>query len=61
MDTQNQNNAGESPAPDLRALKASLQELKKRFLNSTNAENKFATQNKVCFKFAKKYRKRGHP
>jgi hypothetical protein len=46
MDTQNQNNAGESPAPDLRALKASLQELKKRFLNSTNAENKFATQNK---------------
>jgi hypothetical protein len=46
METQNQNNAGESSAPDLRALKESLQELKKRFLNSTNTENKFATQNK---------------
>jgi hypothetical protein len=46
METQNQNNAGESSATDLRALKASLQELKKRFLNSTNTENKFASQNK---------------
>ncbi len=46
MGTQNQSKAGENPAPDLHALKASLQELKKRFLNSTNTENKFATQNK---------------
>jgi hypothetical protein len=46
METQNQSKAGESPAPDLHALKASLHELKKRFLNSTNTENKFATQNK---------------
>ena len=46
METQNQNKAGESSAPDLHALKASLQELKKRFLNSENTENKFAAQNK---------------
>jgi hypothetical protein len=46
MGTQNQSKAGENPVPDLHALKASLQELKKRFLNSENTENKFATQNK---------------
>jgi hypothetical protein len=46
MGTQNQSKAGENPVPDLHALKASLQELKKRFLNSENSENKFATQNK---------------
>jgi hypothetical protein len=46
MRTQNQNKAGENPVPDLHALKASLQELKKRFLNSENTENKFGTQNK---------------
>jgi hypothetical protein len=46
MGTQNQSKAGENPIPDLHALKASLQELKKRFLNSENTENKFATQNK---------------
>lgn len=46
MGTQNQSKTGENPVPDLHALKASLQELKKRFLNTENAENKFATQNK---------------
>ena len=46
MGTQNQSKAGENPVLDLRALKASLQELKKRFLNSENTENKFSTQNK---------------
>jgi hypothetical protein len=46
MGTQNQSKAGENPVPDLHALKASLKELKKRFLNSENTENKFAAQNK---------------
>ena len=46
MGTQNQSKAGESPVPDLHALKASLKELKKRFLNSENTENNFAAQNK---------------
>jgi hypothetical protein len=46
MGIQNQSKTGENPVQDLHALKASLQELKKRFLNTENAENKFATQNK---------------
>ena len=43
---EKKNKAGENPVPDLHALKASLKELKKRFLNSENTENKFAAQNK---------------
>ena len=34
MGTQNQSKTGENPVPDIHALKASLQELKKRFLIS---------------------------